>query len=391
MPAFQAKTGVMPTLLNDADMVDEEGRQIDGDMGTPAGDKSVALHIDLADYFVGGSGDRKYAVVGDWTAGSETESINTAANTAIGAKVTDAGMLEYTLTIPEDGWVGNAGDDFNGEDVLYTNGFMATVRGTDNDITADATVTIMLNRKPSHGAATGGIIDASEDNEAAELILGVQDRKHRNAADSEDEERPAVPGFYTACAMINSCVLNVFMDDGDTTLEVVSMTHDDVMDTSKVGWELDDDAIKLTGMESTWDSDADPEAHSPVTVKLKATDMGGQSTEVSMLIAVNGPPMMSENAAGVGRSAETTVGGEVALSTTPAGLFTDPEGDARTLSADTSNAAVAAVDHDDDQGDVQGLVVTGVGRGTATITLKAKSAAAGLWQEATIEFTVTVK
>ena len=136
-----------------------------------------------------------------------------------------------------------------------------------------------------------------------------------------------------ACAKIQECVLDVFTDEGDITVTVVSMTRDDVMDTSKVGWSAsaDGSAVTLTGMASTWDKDRKNDrneavpGHAPVTVKLKATDMGELSTEVSVLVAVNGPPTLSEGAAGVGRSAKTKVGEEVSLSTVPLGLFTDPE------------------------------------------------------------------
>ena len=100
--------------------------------------------------------------------------------------------------------------------------------------------------------------------------------------------------------------------------------------------------------------------------------------------------MVSEGGAAVVRSAETTVSGTVTLSTTPSELFTDPESDMITLSAESSNTAIADISTDTIT-DTTGLGVTGVAKGTATITLKGTTAGAGLGQETTTEFTVTVK
>ena len=383
-PAFQAKADVDPELINDSDLMDEEGRAIDADDDTPADPKSAAMYINLDDYFVGGSGDREYSIQGAWTAddtGAKNGTVNDAADAAIDAKI-DGNMLEYTLTIPDGGWTGTA---FNNMNVLYKNGFMATVRAINNGIAADATVTIKLNRKPMHGAATDGIITASGTaDDKPTVVLGIQGRNHRNSGNSADEDRAAIPEFTKASKTINQVMLDVFSDDSDDIMvTVVSMTRDDVTDTSKVGWSADGADLTLTGMASTWDKDA--VADNAVIVKLKATDMGGLSTEVSVRVGVNEPPMVSEAGAAVERSAETTVGEMVTLSTMPATLFTDPEGDAITITADSSNEAIATVTVTD------ALVVTGVAKGTATIKAKGATGSGGLWQEATMEFTVTVK
>ena len=381
-PAFQAKADVGPVLLNDSDLVDKEGRKIDADTATPAEAKTKTMYIDLGRYFVGGAGEYEYSIESDWTAGSETDTVNEAANTAIEAKVNDS-MLEYTLTIPDGGWTGTA---FGDAADLYTNGFMATVRGTNNDIADDATVTIMLNRPPMYGADTNndGVLDISV---STVVVLGVQERNHLNAAGTEDEDRSAVDGFYKAAKTINQIVLDVFTDDGDIeTVEVVSITRDDVMDSSRVGWSADGADVTLTGMASTWNADANPPAENPVIVKLKATDEGKLSAEVSVQVAVNAPPMVSKDGAAVDRMVKTNFGTPVTLSSSPAGLFTDPEGDTITVSAQSSNEAIATVEDT--------LVVTPIARGTVTITVTGRTAgtqADGLWQEATMEFTVMVE
>ena len=395
-PAFQAKVDVTPVLLNDADVVDKKGRPIDPDAATPAEAEAVPLTLDLGRYFVGGSGDRTYEIIGSWGAGGTEVATNTAANDQITA-VIKGSTLEYTLTIPEGGWA-NTSLSETGVNLIHTNGFMATVRGTDDGIGADATVAIMLNRKPIADDDTNGIVTTSERSGAAVLILGVQDRKRRNDQNLVDE--PLIASlFHKECAKIQECVLDVFTDDGDFMVTVVSMTRDDVMDTSKVGWSADGDAVTLTGMASTWDKDrknADGNAdarHAPVTVKLKAIDMGGQPTEVSVLVAVNGPPTPSEGAASVGRSAKTKVGEKVSFSTVPMGLFIDPDDDLFTLGAESSNDQVATANHAYSEADdpAEGFVATGIGRGTATITLTATSVVGGLFQVASMEFTVTVE
>ena len=140
---------------------------------------------------------------------------DTAAAGAIKAKV-DGSMLEYTLTTPGS-WTDASFQDSVGAgtvDRLFTDGFMATVRATDSDIAAEATVTIMLNRKPmvigADTAGTSGVVDASEsaDGEAT-LTLGIQDLKRRNAANDADAPLTEVTGFHKECAKIQECVLNL--------------------------------------------------------------------------------------------------------------------------------------------------------------------------------------
>ena len=98
-----------------------------------------------------------------------------------------------------------------------------------------------------------------------------------------------------ACTEINECVLDVFMDDGDFTVTVTGMTRDGKADSGHVDWAATADGnVKLIGLVSTWDADADSPADSPVTVKLKAVDGRNLEAEVSVLVSVNGAPALSE-------------------------------------------------------------------------------------------------
>ncbi len=400
--AFQAKSSVASVLINPDELVDDRGRTVDDDPNSPGSRKTVAFQIDLDDYFIGGSGDRVYEI-GEWTFDPDSITSGSAEETAL-REVIDAGvdgnLLEYTLRIPDGGWDGSK---VGGNRHLYWYGFKATVRGTDNGIEDEASVTIRLNRAPrlkGTDADMDGLLDESETSmgsgEAA-LTLGVQEIKHRNLRDTADRRRGEVPGFHKECELINNCVLDIFTDDYDMaddemTLRVVSMTREDVEDNEKVHWERDDDgAIKLIGMASTWD--ADSMAYKPITVTLEATDRRGMSTQTSVLVNVNAPPTLSEVAAGIPRLVEMEVGEAFIITLDSHILFTDPEGNSRLIEVDSSSGLAAPYFDTTipSAGPAPGaLKVTAVARGTATVTVKAQSPAAGLWQEVTMEFTVTV-
>ena len=77
----------------------------------------------------------------------------------------------------------------------------------------------------------------------AVLVLGIQDLKRRDHgtiwAILPTYGCPLRLGFHKACAKIQECVLDVFTDQGDIMVTVVSMTRSDLMDSSKVGWSAD--------------------------------------------------------------------------------------------------------------------------------------------------------
>jgi hypothetical protein len=202
------------------------------------------------------------------------------------------------------------------------------------------------------------------------LTLGTQDA---------DDSSMRSNAFYS-CEQFNECVLDIFTDDGDVIRSV-----SDPASSDNFSWVLNDDGmIVLTGLVSTYDADAETPVDEPITVKVKAEDKSGLSNEVTIMLSVNKAPEMSEGAASVVRTLEVGVGSEGTgmLSTSGASLFTDFEDDARTISWETSNDAIATV---------TGGTVTGVARGPVTITAKATSNEDGLEQTATIDFSVTVK
>jgi hypothetical protein len=377
--ALQARSNVDPTLLNDDELVDDEGRTVDSAETTPADAETKTLTVDLSTYFIGGTPGFTYEFVdmnGD-TDGLGNDLEADASNVIDGEINNETGMLEYTLTIPSAGW----------DSELYTTGFEGDVKAIDDDgVAATATVTIMLNRKPTFTDTDGdGIV-----NDDAALVLGTMDGKRKDQ-DGDDTPSGAVANVNMACAEINECVLDlVFMDDGDITVTVTGMTRDDKDDSGKVGWETTDDGkVKLIGLASTWDADADVPADSPVTVKLKAVDERGLDAEVSVLVSVNAAPTVSDKGklfAGTSRDVDESL----TLTSAVSGWFENDEGtDTVTYtgeSADTDTATITTEANDV----LTGVDITAVTLGgTTTITVTATESN-GLRQSASVEFTVTV-
>ena len=417
--AFQAKAVFAPVLINPDELMDEEGRVVSADTSPPAGPETVTFQIDLDDYFIGGSGNRVYEFRG-WTADPSLDPLD-AADKAILDELEDVisnpevddNLLKYTLTMPSDGWGGATLGS-----TLYDHGFSAKVQGTDSGIEDETSVTIRLNRAPRLKGTDAlrfdlgyltpeedGILDESvQSGGLAALTLGVQEIKHQNFQ-GDDDPRDERPGFHKECELVNHCVLDLFEDDKDDddltddemTLRVVSMTREDVEDNEKVHWELDDDgAIKLIGMASTYDTENDA-WDKPITVTVEATDSKGLSTQIGVLVNVNEPPTISEDAAEIRRLVEMEVGEVSIITLDSRSLFTDPEGDQYIPSYDdSSDRGIVAPEWDGtipSAGPSPGaLKVTGVARGTATVTVKAREGGSlRLYQEVTMEFTVNVK
>jgi hypothetical protein len=374
--ALQARSNVDPTLLNDDELVDDEGREVDNVATTPADDETKTLTVDLSTYFIGGTPDFTYEFVMDQDGdnGLQTDVIDGEINN-------ETGMLEYTLTKAAADWpVG-----------LYTMGFVGDVKAIDDGgVAATATVTIMLNRAPMfvESGDTGAVnTDA--------LVLGTMAGKRKDSDGEDDVALSAVANVHMACAEINECVLDVFTEDGDGdfTVTVTGMTRADKADSGKVGWELTDDGnVKLIGLASTWDADADVPADSPVTVKLKAVDERGLDAEVSVLVSVNAAPTVSDKGklfAGTSRDVDESL----TLTSAVSGWFENDEttGDTVTYtgeSADTDIVSIATASATDDE-ITDNVDITGHTVGaTTTITVTATDS---LMQSASVEFSVTVK
>ena len=188
-------------------------------------------------------------------------------------------------------------------------------------------------------------------------------------------------GFYS-CEQFDDCVLDIFTDDGDVMRSVSDPASSDNF-SSAIN---DDGMIVLTGLMSTYNPESEEtDKDEPITVKIKAEDKNGLSNEVTIMLSVNKAPEMSEGAASVMRTLTVGVGdGETGMITgDPGSLFTDMEENTLTITFDSGNEAIATVSNEG--------VVTGIARGSATITAKATSGEDGLLQTATIDFSITVE
>ena len=382
--AFQARTAVSPTLINVDELVDGEGRAL-GSAGADA--KSKTFFLDLAGYFVGGTGDNTYELV-DADPGADAAGVQFhMGDVVVEAKVNhETGMLEYTLsfgTIPTD-------------EPAYATGYAGKVTGTDdNDISDTATITIKLNRKPRISAsAVEGLVNTAD----TVLLLGIMDGNRKNA-DGEDTPLPLREDVHLVCAKINECVLDVFNDDpGDEiTISVEGMTQQGKAVADKVGWELTDSgAIKLIGKASTWVVPAGENAvaaHQPVTVKLKAVDSRKLETEASVLVNVDAAPTVT--ALGMSYDGSTRdVNGALTITTDVSGWFANAEGGTPVYTGTSKNTAIATITAVDETGVLtdDSVIITGVAIGqSTTITVTAtEPTTGGLGQSVSIEFTVSV-
>ena len=383
--ALQALSIVAPTLLNDDELVDDEGRKVSAAEGASADDETKTFTVDLSAYFIGGTPDYKYAFVDmdDDEAGVQNALQGDAADAVIDGEINnDTGMLEYTLTISDSpsSWAAN----------LYTIGFVDDVTVTDHlGVEATATVTIMLNKEPTFDDGGTGVVN---DGSGITLVLGTMAGKRKDA-DGEDGALGAVENVHMECAEINECVLDVFGDDGDITVTVTGMTRDEKPDSGHVDWAPTDDGnVKLIGLASTWDADATPAADSPITVKLKAVDGRGLEAEASVLVSVNAAPTLSE----LGQSfvgSSHAVDKMLTLTNEVSAWFMNAEGgDTLAFTGESDNANIASIDDDDTtaaltDGDVD---ITGVTLGRSTTITITATENAGLRQSASLEFTVSV-
>jgi hypothetical protein len=309
--------------------------------------EATDMMVDLNDYFDGGAEPYSFSL-----------KAMPPATDFVTAKL-EENMLTLKLTIP--------GGQFNadGSDG-YTDGKSVTVVAVDaDDATAEATVTVKPNRAPRPADGVSVDTDGAVTSDGGNLTLGTQD------GDSMRTE-----GFYE-CEEFNKCVISIFQDDADVTRSVTEPASSSNFSVGK----NEDGMIVLTGMASTWDAGADK----PITVKIKAEDSNGLSSEATIMLSVNAQPTESEGAAAVVRTLDVGVGGDEigTLTGDPDSLFADTEGNNLAITFATGNEAIATVT---DVG-----VVTGVARGSATITATATSDDAGLAQTAEIEFSITVK
>ena len=373
MDAFQIVSGVATVMLNPDMLVDADGRMVDHLAATPAGNKTKVLMVPLSGYFTGGVMDYTYKLASDdeFAGGVVTD-----------AKVKDD-MLEYTITVPDAGFAANNGDGTYTADAAYTSPYTGMVTATDaNGVSATATVSIMLNRAPT----TPGDTDDSGVVNGDALVLGTQ-------AKDRGTELAAVANFHKACAKINECELDAFTDDNGEKL-MVSVTGTTRLDKDAgmtyVSSMPTDGSVKLMGEMSTWNADSTPPAHESVTVKLKAMDMHGLMKEVSVLVNVDGAPMVTASGQFyAGKSYEVNYTRTIVDATGDSdglvGWFEDPEGADLTISATSADDDIATVSVANDA-----LVITGHALDRTTKITVTATEAAGLGQTTMVELMVTI-
>jgi hypothetical protein len=289
----------------------------------------------------------------------------------------DGAELKYSFTAPPSNGV-NSDLIFGAQ--AYSFGFSGTITGTaetqdGGSVTADAMVTIMLNRPPQL-KGTGSPREQA-------FVLGTQDKDREEDEDAEE-------GRNKLCDKVHECELDVFDDQDDITVSVTKMTVDGVVDTSKVGWEVvpaTDDAkatVKLMGLANTYTGDQD--AAEPVTVTLKAVDSNGLDTEATVMVNVDPAPTASSIGMRFVGSSHDISNTLRLISSEAADLFDNDGVDAVTLTvvgASDPEGAVTVV------AGGSGVVLTGVVLGPATVTLTATESG-DLAQTAEIEFNANV-
>ena len=169
--------------------------------------------------------------------------------------------------------------------------------------------------------------------------------------------------------------------------------------------------LTITGIESTWDADADPAAHDPVMLTLNVEDTAGLTAETGYQIevTVDGAPVISGLRDSYALSIDENFrpGVRLLAGTTQSHLYANPEGDSETvvLSYPSGDAAVAemkvleASDVDSDHADYipsltaadeDKLAIIGRSVGTTTITVTATETGDDPDQVSEHEIVVTV-
>ena len=279
----------------------------------------------------------------------------------------------------------------------------------------------------SHAVVTFTVA-ISDGGESASVDLDIPARRNRapagpdpeptalvgNLAPDEDPEEVRACSAHDA-AGANKCYVDVSFTDADA----VPVDNDEKLsfkatsaDTSKVVvvevGNVPDSAVMarliVMGVASTWDADADPKVHDPVSVTVVATDAGGAQAEAEVDISVDGAP--------VGKKALPDGSGSIGNPNYPIidvkPFFEDPEGELDAALAEThysvkvDDPTVAAAtitvelinaggDADDPTNQRARLNVRRIAKGTTKVTVTATEPADddGPEQSASLSFTFT--
>ena len=327
-------------------------------------------------YFNGGTAPFKYTVgaIDDSNDGTDEVTVGEDAHVVKAEINKDTNMLHLELN--------STGFD---QDLDYSTGFTVALSAEDaNNESAESSITIKPNRAPvlQNG---NGLTQTDNVLDNAVTIGTMDDKIDTDPSDMEDDFRE-VDTANAVCKTINSCEFDLFDDEGSMTLTAVAYP------AGKLSFKDEGDGkITITGLE----------AHSEeIDVDVTAVDEDEQEFKFRVLVVVDAAPTISEAGQGVDKNITIGVGGTAtAIFETIAaarGAFEDAdEGQisdtAGTITAKSANTSIVTVP---DGAITDGGRLTGVGRGTTTVTVRATTGTAttaGLGQYAEIVFTVTVE
>jgi len=324
-----------------------------GNLNEPKPDGSA----DVTALFAGGTSPIKYAISTPPTTGPFRASLNDDNEIVITKRVASD-------TDPDGHY--NIGD-----------GSELTVRATDaNGVTATKNVEILTNKAPLNaGPATPN-----------PFVVGTQSEKYsdtykaQNVVSLDFDQRPS-GSTITGSA-------NWYFADadtpGDTSAEALAarklLTYKLLKTSRGTGngeeyatVELTGSVLKVTGLKSTWDKDATPAAHVPVSIEIEVSDPGGLSIKRTFRVVVDGAPEIGDTAPRASIVEKATGVSKVVVRSLPS-FFRDPEGATATVTivgATIAPSQLGAVTVDSGTGN---LSLTPNNAGSATITFYAQTA-----------------
>ena len=322
------------------------------------------FEIDLhaAGYFNGGEAPYKYTW-GAIPARNGTPALEVSVDE-------DTNMLKLKLTSA-------SASDYSGAEP-WTDGYKLPLMAKDaNKESAPSSITIKPNRAP---VLQDGLTETDNVLNTAVLIGTLDDKVDTDTENDEDNFR-AVPDANATCKTMNSCEFDLFDDEGSMKLSAVADP------AGKLSFKDEGDGkLTIMGLEAHAES---------IAVDVTAVDDAGEESTFRVLIVVDAAPTISEDGQAVSKTIKISVGGNAAtaiFNTEDAAenAFADADdGQDISVTFTSGNMSIVTVTS------VTGGRLMGVGRGTATVTMRGSSGtlagAAGLGQYAEIEFTVIVE
>ena len=363
--------------------------------------------IDLSKYFRGGKGSLMYKITEkphdeshfkvELEEGSDTVTVS--------LRNADADnpmpVVENDYALPE-----LAPDANSFADNIVTTYF--TVEAKDEDEFTDVTtLAVLANRKPVVANANWLLRSAAAITNTIEQRVGTQNAADASRDGGDDDERDATAQDLFSCETFNVCVLAPTVGAWDAAAELNTDFGDDLYDAKReLTYSVVEgraavtevnvsggDSITITGLKSTWVADVDPDGgadddpgHDPVSVRIRATDVGGLFVTRDLMITVDGEPTVKEGLP-TSKTVEVDDDGDAAtddgVRVIVGGVrdfFEQPETDALTITAKSSSAPIASIEGTavvggDGYVTVDGdLEVKAINTGSVTVTLKATDA-----------------